>query len=92
MKLIIYTNYGIQGSIKRHTVEVEATYFSVNKNELYIYKQNKGFYRLDINKIYQFSILSRGYYNYITLSEGEFVDILSVETTKKELLELLKRW
>lgn len=91
MKLIIYTNYGIKGSINRHTVELEVTYFSVDKNELYIYRQNKGFYRLDINKIYQFSIPSRGYYNYITLNEGKIIDVLSKETTKKELLNLLKR-
>jgi len=91
MKLIIYTNYGIRGSINRHAIEVEATYFSVDKNELYIYKQNKGFYRLDINKIYQISTPSRGYYNYITLNEGKIIDVLSEETTKKELLELLKR-
>ena len=92
MKLILYANFGIEGSINRHKVELQVTYFSLDKNELYIYKQNKGFYRLDTNKIYRISIPVRGYYNYITLNDGKFIDILSEKTTKKELLELLKRW
>lgn len=91
MKLILYANFGIEGSINRHKVELQVTYFSLDKNELYIYKQNKGFYRLDTNKIYRISIPVRGYYNYITLNDGKFIDILSEKTTKKELLELLKR-
>lgn len=90
MKLILYTNFGIEGSINRHTVELQVTYFSVDKNELYIYKQNKGFYRLDINKIYRISIPARGFFNYITLNDGKFVDVLAKETAKKEILELLK--
>lgn len=91
MKLTLYTNFAIEGSINRHTVELQATYFSINKNELYIYRQNKGFYRLDVNKIYQISIPSRGYFNYITINDGKVVDVLPRETTKKEILNLLRR-
>ena len=48
MKLIIYTNYAIEGTCGRHTLELRATYYRINsdRNELYIYVKNKGYYTL----------------------------------------------
>ena len=90
MKLILYTNYYKVGTISQHSIEISATYYSINKSELYIYRKNKGFYRLDINKIHLISIPTGGYFNYIELNSGKPCGILPAETTKDELLKLLR--
>ena len=93
MKLIIHTNYAIKGTCRRHTLELRVTYYRINnnRNELYIYVKNKGYYTFDTSKIYDISTRANGYCNHITFNEGNFCDILPEETTQKELLlELLK--
>ena len=91
MKLNLHTNFAIEGSCRRHVLELSVTYYRVNidKKELYVYIKNKGYHTFDTSKIYDMSTRTNGYNNHITFNEGRFCDILPQKTTQKDLLKLL---
>ena len=91
MKLNLYTNFAIEGSCRRHILEISVTYYRVNidKKELYVYIKNKGYHTFDTSKIYDMSTKANGYNNHITFNEGRFCNILPQKTTKNDLLKLL---
>lgn len=81
MKLELITNYVIEGSIDRHVVSVDATYFSVDiqKGTLYLYRKNKGYILIDLNKIFEVDVYNRGYINRIEVNDGKIIEILPKE-------------
>ena len=89
MKLELITNYSITGSINRHIVRTEATYFSVDiqKNTLYIYKKNGGYILIELNKVFEIDVFNRGYINRIELNEGKILEVLPKDYNVKELIK-----
>ena len=89
MKLELITNYAITGSINRHIVRTEATYFSVDiqKNTLYIYKKNGGYILIELNKVFEIDVFNRGYINRIELNEGKILEVLPKDYNVKELIK-----
>lgn len=81
MKLELITNYAIKGSINRHVVNIDATYFSVDiqKETLYLYRKNKGYILIDLNKIFEIDVYNRGYINRIEVNDGKIIEILPKE-------------
>ena len=81
MKIELITNYAIKGSINRHIVSINATYFSVNiqKGTIYIYRKNKGYILIDLNKIFEIDIYNRGYINRIEINDGKIIEVLPKE-------------
>lgn len=88
----IYTNYFIEHSIERHFIDLRYTYFSidVNKKWLYIFLKSHGYNSLDLTKCHEI-IIGGNYQNHITLNDGKCIDILPKETSKSDLLNLLKK-
>ena len=91
MRLNLYTNFAIEGSCRRHVLELSVTCYRINidKKELYVYIKNKGYHTLDTSKIYDMSTRVSGYNNHVTFNEGGFCNILPQKTTKNDLLKLL---
>lgn len=89
MKIELITNYAITGSINRHIVRIEATYFSVDiqKNTLYIYQKNRGYILIDLNKVFKIDIFNRGYINHIEINDGKILEILPQDYDVKELIK-----
>lgn len=81
MKLKLITNYAIKGSINRHVVNIDATYFSVDvqKGTIYVYKKNKGYILIDLSKIFEIDVYNRGYINRIEVNDGKIIEILPKE-------------
>ena len=89
MKLKLITNYSIKGSIDRHIVNIDATYFSVDiqKKTLYVYRKNKGYILIDLNKIFEIDVYDRGYINRIEVNDGKIIEILPKEHDVRNLIK-----
>ena len=89
MKIELITNYAITGSINRHIVRIEATYFSVDiqKNTLYIYQKNRGYILIYLNRVFEIDVFNRGYINRIELNEGKILEVLPKDYNVKELIK-----
>lgn len=89
MRLELITNYAIKGSIDRHVVSINATYFSVDiqKKTIYIYRKNKGYTLIDLDKIFEIDIYNRGYVNRIEINDGKIIEILPKEYNVSDLIK-----
>lgn len=90
MNIKLVTNYIVEESILRHTIDFKCTYFNIDSEKIYIYRKGIGFLSIDKNKIFELDIISNGYKSYIEFNAGKVIDILPKSITKKELLNLLK--
>lgn len=92
MELIVYTNYMKDDTGYLHVVKIPMNYFSYyhRTNELFVYEEEKGFTKLNVDKIRQIGVRGEGgYCNSIFFNKEKEVEHLPKDMPQEEVLKLL---